>query len=48
MKTGNHDQGIVFDNKKQRVRKAAQEGAANTLKHDMKLPGLSFILSTKA
>ncbi len=40
MKTGNHDQGFVFDEKKQRVWKAAQESAANIFKDGGKLPGI--------
>ena len=28
VETGNHDQGVIFDNKKERVREAAQEGRA--------------------
>lgn len=37
VKTGNHDQGVVFDDEKQRVRKAAQQGATSNLKDDGKL-----------
>ena len=40
MKTGNHDQGVILDNKKQRVREMAQETAANIPKHGGKLPGI--------
>lgn len=40
MKTGNHDQSAAFDDKKQRVREAAQEGAPNILMDDGKLPGI--------
>ena len=40
VKTGNYDQGGIFDDKKQRVRKAAQEGAANIFKDDGKLQGI--------
>jgi hypothetical protein len=40
VKTGNHDQGAIFDDKKQRVRKAAQEGAANIFEDNGKLPGI--------
>jgi hypothetical protein len=38
MKTGNHDQGVILDDKKQRVRKPAQEGASNIFEDDGKLP----------
>jgi hypothetical protein len=38
VKTGDHDQGAIFDDKKQRVRKAAQEGPANIFQDDRKLP----------
>ena len=40
MKTGNHNWGVILDDKKQRVREAAQEGAADILEHDGKLPGI--------
>jgi hypothetical protein len=40
MKTGNHDQSIIFDDKKHRVRKAAQQGAADIFKYDGELLGI--------
>jgi len=40
MKTGNHNQSVIFDDKKQRIREAAHEGAANIFKHDGELPGI--------
>jgi hypothetical protein len=40
MKTGNHDQGVIFEDKKQRVREAAQEGAADIFEYDGELPGI--------
>jgi hypothetical protein len=40
VETGNHYQGAIFDDKKQRVRKAAKEGPANILEDDGKLPGI--------
>ena len=40
MKTRNHDKGVIFDYKKQRVREAAQEGAADTLEYGGELPGI--------
>jgi hypothetical protein len=40
MKTGNHDQGVILDDKEQRVREAPQEGSADILEHDGKLPGI--------
>ena len=39
MKTGNRYQGVAFHDKKQGVREAAQEGAANILEYGEKLPG---------
>jgi len=40
MITSNHDQGAIFDDKKQRIREAAQEGTADILNHGGKLPGI--------
>jgi hypothetical protein len=40
VETGNHDQGVIFDDKEQRVRKAAQEGTSNISKDGGKLPGI--------
>lgn len=40
VKTGDHYYGVVFDNKKQRVREAAHEGASNILEDGGKLPGI--------
>ena len=40
VKTGNHDQGVIFDDKKQGVWEAAQEGASNIFKDGGKLPGI--------
>jgi hypothetical protein len=40
VKTGNYDQGIIPDDKKQRLRKAAQEGTSHISKHGRKLPGI--------
>ena len=37
MKDSNHEQGVIFENKEERVWKAAQEGAANVPKDDRKL-----------
>ena len=40
MKTGNHNQGVIFDDKKQRLRETAHESAVNILKHDGELQGI--------
>ena len=40
MKTGNHHQGVIFDDKKQRIRETAQEGAVDISKYDGELPGI--------
>jgi len=40
MKAGNHDQLVIFDNKKQGIRETAQECAADILKYDRELPGV--------
>jgi hypothetical protein len=40
VKTGNHDRAFICDNKKERVREAAQEGASNVFKDGGKLPGM--------
>jgi hypothetical protein len=40
MKTGNHDQGVIFDDKKQQVREAAQGGASNIFKDGGELLGI--------
>jgi len=40
METGDNEQGFVFPDEEQRVRKAAQKCAAHVLEHDRKLPGV--------
>ena len=40
VKTGNHDEGVSFKYKKQRVREAPQEGAANVVFDGWALPGI--------
>jgi len=40
METRNDKQGFLFNDKKQRVRKPAQESPAHVLEHDRKLPGI--------
>ena len=41
MKTRHHDQDVIFDDEKQRVRETAQQGAANILQDDGKLQGIN-------
>jgi len=41
MKDSNHEQGVIFENKEERVWKAAQEGAAHVLVDNRKLPGIA-------
>jgi hypothetical protein len=40
VKTGNHDQGLIFDDKERRVWKAAEQGTSNISKDGGKLPGI--------
>lgn len=40
MKTGNHGQGVILDDKKQRIRKPAQEGCGERFYKRRKLPGI--------
>jgi hypothetical protein len=40
VKTRNHDQGVIFHEKKQRVGEPPQEGAADIAEHHGELPGM--------
>jgi hypothetical protein len=41
VKTGNHDKGLILNDKEKRVRKAAQESAARVFKDGGKLSGIA-------